>query len=107
MSAGLSHTPPSLLLGDPEDDGDAEFTDAELTELALAADPDQPLDGDARPLALYPAAVGGALPLWYMPPVMARAKRGWRTWIVVAIVAGFLLINALGLCITYGQLGPA
>jgi hypothetical protein len=89
----------------PEDD--AGFTDAELAELALAADPDQPLDGDARPLALYPASAFGALPLWYMPPVMTRGTRKWRKGIVVAVVAAFLLINALGLCITYGQLGAA
>jgi hypothetical protein len=88
-------------------DGDGGFGDggfAELTALALAADPDQPLDPDATPLAMYPVQPGGALPLWYMPPVMTRRVRGWRAPMIVAIVAAFLLINALGLCITYGQL---
>ena len=80
------------------------FTDAELTALALAADPEQPLDPDAVPLAMYPVQPGGALPMWYMPPAMARRVGGWRAPVIVAIVAAFLLINALGLCITYGQL---
>jgi hypothetical protein len=84
--------------------GDGGFSDEELTALALAADPDQPLDPDATPLAMYPVPPGGALPLWYMPPVTARRVRGWRAPMIVAIVAAFLLINALGLCITYGQL---
>jgi hypothetical protein len=89
------------------EDGDGGFTDAELTALALAADPDAPLDPDAIPLAMYPVQPGGTLPLWYMPPVMARRVGrvgGWRTPMIVAIVAAFLLIDALGLCITYGQL---
>ena len=90
-------------------DGDAgwEITDAELTALALAADPDQPLDPDAAPLSLIAGPGWSGLPSWYMPPVMIRGASRWRTGVVVAIVAAFLLINALGLCITYGQLGAA
>jgi hypothetical protein len=95
--------------GDPHDDGyeqrDDDLTDDELTALALAADPDQPLDDTAVPLSPYATAPDGPLPMWYMPPAMSRAAvGGWRTPVVVAIVAAFLLINALGLCITYGQL---
>jgi hypothetical protein len=82
------------------------FTDDELTALALAADPDEPLSADAVPLALYPGQ-SGPLPLWYMPPVMARATRTWRMPVVLMIVASFLLIDAFGLCITYGQLTAA
>jgi hypothetical protein len=77
------------------------FTDAELTALALAADPDVPLDEDAIPLT---EQSGGALPEWYMPPVRARRGRRWRTAVVLAIVAAFLVIEAVGLCSTYGQL---
>jgi hypothetical protein len=89
-----------------EDFGDTGFTDAELTALALAADPDEPLAADAVPLGMYPAEPG-TLPMWYMPPVISRGVRGWRAPVVMAIVVAFLLINALGLCITYGQLVAA
>ena len=80
------------------------ITDAELTALALACDPDQPLDPEATPLDLYPDQSFGLLPRWYMPPVTAIGLRRWRTPVVVAIIVAFLLIDALGLCITYGQL---
>jgi hypothetical protein len=80
------------------------FTDAELTALALAADPDAPLEEDAVPLTSYADQSGGALPEWYMPPVRARRGRRWRTAVVLAIVAAFLVIEAVGLCSTYGQL---
>jgi hypothetical protein len=83
---------------------DYELTDAELTALALACDPDQPLDPDATPLDLYPDRSFGLLPRWYMPPVTAIGAHRWRTPVVVAIIAAFLLIDAFGLCITYGQL---
>ena len=85
----------------------AELTDDELTALALAADPDEPLSPDAVPLSLYPSQFAGALPNWYMPSVTARATRGWRFPVVLMIVAAFLLIDAFGLCITYGQLTAA
>jgi hypothetical protein len=109
-------TSPSLSLIDlelsPADpttdaDGDEALSDAELTVLALAADPDEPLAADAQPLEIYPTQGCGPLPLWYMPPAMLRGSGRWRTGVVVAVVAAFLLINALGLCITYGQLGAA
>lgn len=101
-------TPLAAIAGGPPDRcDDAGFTDAELTALALAADPDQPLDADATPLDLYPGQSSRLLPLWYMPPVMMRNSPRWRTGVIVAIVSAFLLINALGLCLTYGQLGAA
>jgi hypothetical protein len=83
------------------------LTDDELAALALAADPDAPLGEDALPLSLYPGEIFGALPLWYMPPAMARGLRGWRTLPIFAIIASFLVISAFGLCITYGQLVAA
>jgi hypothetical protein len=78
------------------------FSDEELTELALDADPNAPLAPDAVPwnfgLGLNP------LPEWYMPRPMARG-RGRGTRIVVAsLVVGFLVIGAFGLCITSGFL---
>jgi hypothetical protein len=83
------------------------ITDEELTALALAADPDAPLGDDALALPLYPDEPFGALPAWYMPPAMARVSGGWKRWAIFAIIAGFLVIDAFGLCITYGQLVAA
>jgi len=86
------------------DTADGPLTEEELTALALACDPDQPLDPDATALDLYPDRTFGLLPGWYMPPVTAIGSRRWRTPVVVMIIAAFLLIDAFGLCITYGQL---
>jgi hypothetical protein len=87
----------------------APFTDDELTELALAADPNAPLSEDAVPMSVHLAQFGAPLPLWYMPPAMAVARAGhrWRVPFVTAIVGAFLLIEALGLCNTYGVLNFA
>jgi hypothetical protein len=82
------------------------ISDAELTALALAAEPDGPLDGDALPIHLYLAQLPGLLPDWYMPPAMARHGSRWRSTIVLSIVVAFLVIEALGLCSTFGQLSP-
>ena len=54
---------------------DAPLTDAELTALAMAADPDAPLDEDAVPLHIHLAQfAGAALPSWYMAPATARPR---------------------------------
>ena len=91
---------------------DEPLSEAELTVLALAADPDQPLDPDAVPLSVYLAQVpglgpvAGLLPQWYMPQAMASSSgrgRRWRTAIILAIIAAFVAIEAYGLCSTYGQ----
>ena len=83
------------------------FTEDELTELALAADPAGLIDDDAVPLAEYLGQQAGLLPSWYMPTPMARSGSRWRTPVVVAIVAAFVIIEAFGLCSTFGQLVPA
>ncbi len=83
------------------------FTEAELTALALSADPDGPLDDDAVPMAQYLGEQDGLLPAWYMPTPMARTGPRWRIPVVVAIVAAFVIIEAFGLCSTFGQLVPA
>ncbi len=90
-------------------DSDLTITDDELTELALAADPDAPLPEDAVPIGVHMAQfpVPVPLPLWYMPPVVRSGGRRWRTPIVIAVVSAFLLIDALGLCNTYGILSLA
>jgi hypothetical protein len=86
------------------------LTDAELTELALAADPDAPIDDDAVSFwELAGPGTAGPLPDWYMPaPMAARPLSGWRRRLVrynvFLIIASFVAINAYGLCNTYGQL---
>jgi len=82
------------------------LTEDELCELALSADPDAPVPDDAVPIDVFLAgAVPGPLllPTWYMPPALARGAR-WRVPVVLAIVAAFLIIEAFGLCSTYGPL---
>jgi hypothetical protein len=83
------------------------LTEAELTALALAADPNAPLSGDAIPLSVHLAQFAGALPEWYMPPAMARNGSKWRVPVIGTIVAAFVLIEGLGLCNTYGILSFA
>ena len=78
--------------------------DDELTALALAADPDAPIPADA-----VPWSGGGELdpgmPAWYMPPTGrgAGAQPGWRRRVAVGVIASIGVINAAGLCITYGH----
>lgn len=86
-----------------DSDAPGVISDEELTALALAADPDQPLDAGAVPLADYLAEGFGPLPEWYMAPVMARHSGRRRQAIILAVVGAFLLIEAFGLCSTYGQ----
>jgi hypothetical protein len=81
------------------------FTDDELTALALAADPDQPLDSDAVPMSDYLSSEKvGLLPEWYMAPVMTRHISRAPQLVVLVVIGAFLLIEAVGLCSTYGQL---
>ena len=105
-SYGVAHTldATAIDLTDGPDPYEPEISDEELTALALAADADQPLDPDAVPLMTQPAESLSLLPGWYMPPVMAGAGKRWRVPVVLVIVAAFLLVDAFGLCITYGQL---
>lgn len=85
------------------DGDDRRLTDAELTELALGADPGAPLDADAMPMDMYLAQTPGLLPEWYMPLGLARPVRGWKVPVVVVLVATFVALEALGLCSTYGH----
>ena len=91
---------------------DPPITDEELTALALAADADVELGDDAVPWR--PLVVGedsspndGLLPDWYMPTPHA-GRHSWRARVAVgAIILSLLVINAYGLCITYGHLVAA
>lgn len=88
-----------------------EVSDEELTALALAADPDVAVADDAIPLheLLGQEGPGTAdlLPGWYMPPTVGgnRVLQGWRRRIVLLVIVSFLLIDAYGLCSTYGHVG--
>ena len=87
---------------------DLGITDEELTELALAADLDAPLPEDAVPIGVHLSQFAAApLPSWYMPAAIRSSGGRWRLPIVVAVVSAFFLIDALGLCNTYGVLSWA
>jgi hypothetical protein len=77
-------------------------SDDELTAEALSADPDQPVPDDATSIwEQTPALVGD----WYMPAPMAGGHllHGWRRRVALLLIATFLLIEAYGLCSTYGR----
>ena len=107
--ADLSSPPGTLFdVIDPAPESDPAITDDELTQLALAADLDAPIPDDAVPIGVHLSQFAAApLPLWYMPAVTRSGHRRWRAPIVIAIVSAFLLIDALGLCNTYGILSWA
>ena len=82
------------------------ISDEELTQLALAADPNV-LTADAVPIHEVLGAGGeSTLPAWYMPPVMHGQPRvrGWRRGLVFTFIAALVTIEAFGLCSTYGQI---
>jgi hypothetical protein len=77
------------------------FTDDELAELALAADPDVPIADDAVPFGVGDRGAA-LLPEWYMPaPASVRRTRP-RVLAVSAIIASLIIVNGAGLCVTYG-----
>jgi hypothetical protein len=77
-------------------------TGSELEEMALAADPNQPLPDDAVPYDRFIGSAPGLLPDWYMGPATRVHASSWRRPVVLAVVIAFLLIDAAGLCSTYG-----
>jgi hypothetical protein len=83
---------------------DQTISDEELTALALSADPHPAIDPGVAPWRPLADAVTGLLPDWYMPtPSGSRRGKGAQAAIGVIIVS-FVIINALGLCITNGFL---
>jgi hypothetical protein len=86
------------------------FTDKELTDLALAADPDAGVAADAVPIDELLTSedarnADDLLPPWYMPAPAPRGLHGWRRGVVLLIVISFTATAAYGLCSTYGLLG--
>ena len=81
--------------------------DEELAALALAADPGAPLPDDAVSIWELDADDNTSLlPNWYMPAPMAgrRRLRPWQRRVAWLIVIAFVLIDAYGLCSTYGSI---
>ena len=73
--------------------------------MALAADPDAPIATDAVPFDSPTDTVVGLLPSWYMPaPSLRRSRK--RTIVFAGIVFSLLIINVMGLCVTYGVPDP-
>lgn len=82
------------------------FTDDELSELALAADPFDPFDDDVVPFEDDPADLAvSLLPAWYMPPPSLRGGRR-RSIVFAALATALFVINVGGLCVTYGIPDP-
>jgi len=84
------------------------LSDDELSEAALAADPESTVPDDAMCLwdLTAPDHDDHLLPQWYMPPPMAgpSASLRWWRWVAVVIIVAFLAIDAYGLCSTYGEI---
>lgn len=79
-------------------------TDDELAAEALAADPDAPVADDAVPFGeVQSDAIIGD---WYMPAASAGASTSsaWRKRVAVGVVGSIALVNAAGLCVTYGHI---
>jgi len=70
----------------------------------MSADPATPLSPDAVPLDVYLGTGPSPLPEWYMPRANTRRATGRRRIVVSSLVGAFVLIEAFGLCSTYGQL---
>ncbi len=81
------------------------LSDEELTRLALAADPDAPIPADAVPFGVADGLGVELLPSWYMPaPSLRRSRR--RTVVFAGLVFSFVVLDVMGLCVTYGFPDP-
>lgn len=88
----------------PDEDPDC-ITDEELTALALAADPDAAIPDDAVPFGSTDGLAVDLLPSWYMPaPSLRRSRK--RTVVFAGVVFALLVLNVMGLCVTYGVPDP-
>ena len=86
------------------DTDEVAITDEELTALALAADPDAPLDDGAVPLSSLLMEYPDLLPDWYMPAPGGFTRSRRRAAVVVLIIVALVAVNAVGLCVTWGHL---
>lgn len=88
-----------------------DISDEELTRLALACDPDVTVDPDAVSIWDVLGSESGhqsdmLLPGWYMPPPVGRRfeRRRWKRVVVIVVIVAFIVVNAYGLCSTYGSI---
>jgi len=81
---------------------DQPVSDDQLTALALAADPDAVLGPDAVSIWARADDEPQLLPAWYMPRPLRRASTRRQRVVIGVVIAAFLVINAAGLCSTYG-----
>lgn len=81
------------------------ISDDELTALALAADPEARVEPGAVSIWALADDEPALLPAWYMPRPMRRSSSRRQRIVIGVVVAAFLLINAAGLCSTYGSVG--
>jgi hypothetical protein len=87
----------------PSHHGSVAISDEELAAEAIAADPEPSLDGALPFDQMTGTENESALPSWYMPaPMMGARVLGWRRGVVLTFVSSLLLIEAYGLCTTYG-----
>ena len=77
-----------------------EITDEELEAEAMAADPDLPIDDHAEPFG--GSSSTGLLPDWYMPVGGPVRRTRSRRIVVAGLIVSLLVVNAAGLCVTYG-----
>ena len=87
------------------DDALAHVTDAELTALAMAADPDAPIPHDAVPFSSTDDHAAALLPEWYMPAPSLRRSTP-RTIVLAGVAIALFVINVGGVCVTYGIADP-
>ncbi len=86
------------------DSRDGIFSDDELDELALSTPYLAEFDASMVPWSPNANVYRSALPEWYMAPAMGVRHGRARKFVVGAVIGGFLVINGLGLCITWGYL---
>jgi hypothetical protein len=74
--------------------------DEQLAAEALAADPDVVVPDDAVPFGA--SDQDGLLPDWYMPSPRSIRRTPARVVVVAGVILSLLIVNAAGLCVTYG-----
>lgn len=77
-----------------------DITDDELAAEAMAADPDVDVPEGAVPFGVPESA--GLLPDWYMPATGPVRRTRARRIAVAGLILSLLVVNAAGLCVTYG-----
>jgi hypothetical protein len=78
-----------------------EFSDDELAQLALDADPFDPFDPELEPFGGKDATEFPVLPAWYMPaPGIVRSRP--RAAVMFGFAVALVVINIGGFCVTWG-----